>query len=183
MGLILASQSPRRQELLKKITEDFIVVPADIDESSLSNETPEEYVLRMARQKALTVAKQHPQDQVLGCDTIVVDNQTILGKPHTSEKAYEMLKQLSGHTHQVYTAVCLVMNEKITEKLVPSQVTFFELTEKEITDYVATKEPLDKAGAYGIQGNAALFIKEIKGDYYSIMGLPIAGVYRMLNQN
>lgn len=180
MSIILASQSPRRKELLARITPDFQAIPADIDERVDPQLTPKEYVLAMARKKAELIYQQNRESLVIGSDTIVVLNNEILGKPQDESAAFKMLSALSGSTHVVYTSLCLISHDRIEEKIVAAEVTFFELTEAEIKAYIASGDPFDKAGAYGIQGQAAFFVESIKGDYYAIVGFPIAQVKRML---
>lgn len=180
MTLILASSSPRRQELLTKITTDFSIYPADIDESVAGNITPLDYVETMARQKAAVVFEKHPLATVIGCDTTVVFNGEIMGKPQDRTNAKEMLSRLSGQTHIVYTSVCILKGEQCIQETISAEVTFFELSETDINDYLLTDEYADKAGAYGIQGQGALLVKSIKGDYYAIVGFPVAHVSRML---
>ena len=181
MALILASASPRRQELLQKVTADFLVKPANIDERVRESETPEAYVERMAFEKANHIRQERQDDVIIGCDTIVVDKGRILGKPLTEAVAMETLRSLSGGTHLVMTGMCVLFpNEPPIVQTEIVEVTMFDLTEKEITEYVATKEPLDKAGSYGIQGQGALLVKRIKGDYYSVMGLPIGQLNQLL---
>ncbi|MBO0471561.1 septum formation protein Maf [Enterococcus sp. DIV0242_7C1] len=180
MAVILASQSPRRRELLGRIVSDFEIVPADINEEVKSYFTPMDYVLEMATQKAKHIAKKYPNDLVIGCDTIVTIDNEILGKPTSREDGFRMLKQLSGRTHKVYTSVVLMKDDQESSATVPATVEFYELSDEEINRYLDTDEYKDKAGAYGIQEQGALFIKNIQGDYYSIMGLPISTLYRML---
>ena len=180
MALILASSSPRRQELLAKITTDFKVVPADIDETVSGKLSPEEYVLSMAQQKAQVVYKEFPADVVIGCDTIVACEGRILGKPRDRDDAREMLTFLSGKTHLVYTSVQIIGQGKIVQGTFPAEVAFFDLSVAEIDAYLATGEHSDKAGSYGIQGQGALLVKFIKGDYYSIVGFPVAHIAKML---
>lgn len=180
MAIILASQSPRRQELLQRITPIFKTIPADIDEDATHFLRPSDYVLAMALQKARVIACQYPQDTVIGCDTIVTIDQQILGKPTSKTEAYQMLSRLSGKKHLVYTSVVVIKNGQEFSQTVPSIVEFYPLTERQINTYLETGDYKDKAGAYGIQGAAALFVKKIDGDYYGIMGLPIATLSRML---
>jgi septum formation protein len=180
MTVILASQSPRRRELLGRIISDFEIVPADIDEEIESYFTAMDYVLEMATQKAKHVATKYPNDLVIGCDTIVAIDNEILGKPKSREDGFRMLKQLSGRTHKVYTSVVMMKDDQESSATVPATVEFFDLTDEEINHYLDSDEYKDKAGAYGIQEQGALLVKSIQGDYYSIMGLPIATVYRML---
>ena len=180
MTVILASQSPRRRELLSRIISDFDVVPADINEEVKGYFTPMDYVLTMAAQKATHIAKQFPNDLVIGSDTIVTIDNEILGKPASRDDAFRMLRQLSGRTHKVYTSVVLMKDDQESSATVPATVEFYDLTDEEINRYLDTKEYADKAGAYGIQEQGALLVKSIQGDYYAIMGLPIATLYRML---
>lgn len=181
MELILASQSPRRRELLKRIVnEDFQVSPAEIDESMVGYSDPKQYVLAMAHAKAAKVAEQNPAAIVIGCDTIVTINNEILGKPLDREDASGILHLLSGQTHIVYTAVVIQQGIKLAEAVVPCEVTFWDLTDQEIDNYLLTDEYADKAGAYGIQDQGALLVKSVCGDYYSVVGFPVATVARML---
>lgn len=180
MTVILASQSPRRRELLSRIISDFDVIPADINEDVKNYFTPMDYVLTMAAQKAMHVAKQYPNDLVIGCDTIVTIDNEILGKPTSRDDAFRMLRQLSGRSHKVYTSVVLMKDDQESSATVPATVEFYDLTDEEINNYLDTKEYQDKAGAYGIQEQGALLVKSIQGDFYSIVGLPIATLNRML---
>lgn len=183
MSLILASASPRRKELLERVTTDFVIKPANIDESVRDLETPEAYVERMAFEKANHIRQKIKDQVILGCDTIVVDKGRILGKPLTEKVAMETLRSLSGGTHLVMTGMCVLFPDEapiLQTEIV--EVEMFDLTEKDINDYVATKEPLDKAGSYGIQGQGALLVKKIKGDYYSVMGLPIGQLNQLLKE-
>jgi septum formation protein len=194
--LVLASASPRRQELLRAAGISFVVQPADIDETPLANEPPQDYAERMAQEKALAVSQKRPQDLVLGADTIVVVDGAILGKPRDEEDACRMLRLLSGRTHQVITGVCLTKsvargqgtvvsgkdNRDLKTASETTRVTMVELSDDEIRAYVATGEPLDKAGAYAIQGMASRWIPRIEGDYSNVVGLPVALVYRMLRE-
>jgi septum formation protein len=191
--LVLASASPRRQELLRNARVPFTVQPADIDESPLAGESPRDCAERLARGKALAVFQSRPRDYVLGADTIVVVDDTILGKPGNSDDAARMLRMLSGRRHEVITGVCVVAPVASGQWPVASDgdaltasestlVTFYELSDKEIRDYVATGEPMDKAGGYAIQGVASRWIPRIEGDYSNVVGLPVALVYRMLRE-
>ena len=171
--IILASQSPRRKELLKSLGIDFEIIPADIDESIDTDKPLIDEIEKLSFLKANHIFKDHKDSVVIGSDTIVVLNGLLLGKPKTNEKAKEMLNMLSNNTHQVITAVSII-SPKCSETFSNvSDVTFRELTSKEIDEYVNSGEPLDKAGAYAIQGGAKTFISSINGDYYSIIGLPI----------
>jgi septum formation protein len=194
--LVLASASPRRQELLRNASISFTVQPADIDETPLPNEDPIACVERLAREKAFVISKLRPRDLILGADTTVVVNGMMLAKPADAEDAARMLRLLSGRTHQVITGVCLAsLSQSASKKDKPrtetcelttssetTLVTFAELSDAEIRDYVATGEPMDKAGAYAIQGIASRWIPRIEGDYSNVVGLPVALVCRMLRQ-
>lgn len=180
MSLILASGSPRRRELLSLYTTDFTVCASDFDESTVTADTPAHLVEQLARGKCLAVSAQHPGDVVIGCDTVVDVNGEVFGKPHSVEDAKQMLHALSGVTHEVHTGVC-ISNGSRTESFVDScKVSFFPLSEEEIDFYASTKEPYDKAGAYAIQGRAALWLDRIEGDYYTIMGLPLSRTIQLL---
>jgi len=191
--LVLASASPRRRELLRNAGISFTVQAADINEAPLAGESPQDCAERLAREKALAVFQRRPQDYVLGADTIVVVEDAILGKPRDAGDAVRMLRLLSGHTHAVITGVCLVSPVAKGQGSVASEadlvaasettlVTFCELSDDEIRDYVVTGEPMDKAGAYAIQGMASRWIPRIEGDYSNVVGLPVALVYRMLRE-
>lgn len=178
--LILASGSPRRKELLSLYTTDFEIHVSDFDESAVTADTPAWLVEKLARGKCLAVAARHPGDLVLGCDTVVDVNGEVFGKPHSVEDAKRMLRALSGATHAVHTGVC-ISDGKRTESFVDScRVTFFPLSAAEIDFYASTQEPYDKAGAYAIQGRAALWLDRIEGDYYTIMGLPLSRTVQLL---
>ena len=175
MDIILASQSPRRRELLERMgIRNFRVVSADIDEREEEQLPPEQLVCRLALRKAEAVAEKAPKGAVIiAADTVVSLDGTVLGKPGDKLEAFKMLSTLSGNRHQVYTGLCVIWDgDKRTEYEV-TDVTFRELGEKEIEDYIATGEPMDKAGAYGIQGYGALLVERIEGDYYNVMGLPV----------
>jgi septum formation protein len=187
--IVLASASPRRQELLRNAGIPFTVQPADIDETPRAGESPRDCAERLAREKAQAVFQSNPQQFVLGADTIVVVDDAILGKPRDAEDAARMLRLLSGRKHLVITGVCLAGPVASGQSLVASNaktssettwVTFCELSDDEIHFYVATGEPMDKAGAYAIQGLASRWIPRIEGDYSNVVGLPVALVYRML---
>ncbi|HET9406648.1 MAG TPA: Maf family protein [Candidatus Sulfotelmatobacter sp.] len=198
--LVLASASPRRQELLRNAGISFSVHPADIDETPRPGESAKDCAERLAREKALAIASSHPEDDILGADTIVVVGNEILGKPLDAADAWRMLRLLSNRTHEVITGVCLVKpvegkrvttsgngpaSEKRQEQIgsETTRVTMCEITDDEIRDYVATGEPMDKAGAYAIQGLASRWIPRIEGDYSNVVGLPVTLVYRMLNSS
>ena len=185
--LVLASASPRRQELLRNAGIVFEVQPADIPEDALPGEAAKDCAERLAREKAIAVARQRPHDCVLGADTVVVvggqyDGQ-LLGKPSDAADAARMLRLLSGREHQVITGVCLVVSGQRSVASQTTSVTMSEITEKEIADYVASGEPMDKAGAYAIQGIASRWIPRIEGDYSNVVGLPLALVFRMLREH
>ncbi|WP_307150690.1 Maf family protein [Robertmurraya andreesenii] len=180
--LILASSSPRRKELLESLHLTFEVSSSDVDESFQSEWTPEEIVMELARRKAQYVAKQHPSAYVIGSDTIVVADGQVLGKPKSEQEAVAMLESLSGRTHAVYTGVTIISPTEHTHFFEKTDVEFWELTADEILSYVDTKEPLDKAGAYGIQGYGRLLVKRINGDYYSVVGLPLSKTIRELKK-
>lgn len=178
--LILASGSPRRRELLSLYTTDFTVCVSDFDESAVTAPTPAQLVEQLAIGKCLAVAKQHPDAVVIGCDTVVDVDGAVFGKPHDAEDAKRMLRALSGKTHQVHTGVCIAKGNRAEHFVDSCKVTFFPLGEEEIAFYTATPEPYDKAGAYAIQGRAALWLDRIEGDYYTIMGLPVSRTVQTL---
>jgi septum formation protein len=218
--LVLASASPRRQELLRNAGISFVVQPADIDETPLTGEAPRDYAERLAREKALKVLRVRAKDTpledsqthevVLGADTIVVVDETILGKPSDAGDAARMLRLLSGRVHRVITGVCVIGPVASNQSPVASRtgtrnhvegvnensaaarpsptasettlVTMSELSDEEIREYVASGEPMDKAGAYAIQGMASRWIPRIEGDYSNVVGLPVALVYGMLRE-
>ncbi|MGB9203763.1 MAG: Maf family protein [Terriglobales bacterium] len=180
--LVLASASPRRQELLRNARIRFEVQPAHIPEDPLPGESAKECAERLAREKALAISRQRPHDCVLGADTVVVVDGQILGKPSDAADAARMLRSLSGREHQVITGVCLVVGGQGSVASETTSVTMSEISEKEIADYIASGEPMDKAGAYGIQGIASRWIPRIEGDYSNVVGLPVALVWRMLRQ-
>jgi septum formation protein len=189
--LVLASASPRRQELLRKAGIPFSVQPADIDETPLVGEAARECAERLAREKALAVSRRRPQDYVLGADTIVVVDGNILGKPRDAGDAARMLRLLAGRMHEVITGVSVVgpgvrgQGSGASESKTASQstlVTMCALSDDEIRGYVATGEPMDKAGAYAIQGIASRWIPRIEGDYSNVVGLPVPMVYAMLRE-
>jgi septum formation protein len=190
--IVLASASPRRHEILRNAGIPFSVQAADIDETPLKDELPRDCAERLAREKALTVWRMRPGDMVLGADTIVVADGAILGKPFDGDDAVRMLRLLSGRVHQVITGVCVVggrgdsqLTSSEPETRTASEttsVTMNELSDAEIRKYVATGEPMDKAGAYAIQGIASRWIPRIEGDYSNVVGLPMALVYSMLRE-
>jgi len=180
--LVLASASPRRQELLRNAGISFEVHPAHIPEDLLPGESAKECAERLARAKALAIARQRSNDCVLGADTVVVVDELLLGKPSDAADAASMLRLLSGRKHKVITGVCLVVGGQCSVGSETTSVTMSEISDKEITEYVATGEPMDKAGAYAIQGIASRWIPRIEGDYSNVVGLPVALVWRMLRE-
>ena len=180
--MILASASPRRRELLTQIGVHFSVTPADIDETPFRGEEPAAYVERMAREKAHAIAITSGDEAVLGADTTVVCQGEILVKPADAVEAIAMLTSLSGRSHQVMTAVALAQGGSIRSQVVTTQVSFRALSAQEIQDYVATGEPMDKAGAYGIQGLGAILVADIQGSYSNVVGLPLTETAAMLRE-
>jgi septum formation protein len=180
--LVLASASPRRQELLRNAGISFEVQPAHIPEDPLPGEQARDCAERLAREKAQTVSRVRPQDIVLGADTVVVIDGVILGKPTDATDAARMLRMLSGREHQVITGVCVVANGKLSVASETTKVTMSEISETEIADYIVTGEPMDKAGAYAIQGIASRWIPRIEGDYCNVVGLPVALTWRILRE-
>jgi len=174
MEFILASQSPRRRELLTLLEIPFICESPDIEEVIDGSLPLTQAIEQLAVQKAQAVAHKHPDALIISADTIVVYQNHILGKPKDDEEAKGMLKLLSGQSHDVITAVCLYHNSKVETFHSVTQVEFYPLSQAVIEAYIQSHQPLDKAGAYGIQDKGALLIKQIKGDYYTVMGLPIA---------
>lgn len=180
MTVVLASQSPRRKELLKWLIPDFMVQPADIDEEVKDQYAPKEYVMEMARQKSAVVAEKQPGALIIASDTVVVLADKILGKPKNRQEAFTMLKSMSGGSHLVYTSVVIRQQEKLEERLMSAKVTFYSLSDEEINHYLDSDDYKDKAGAYGIQNGAGVFVERIDGDYYSIVGFPVGAVNQML---
>ena len=180
MKLVLASQSPRRRELLTLLGHPFRVEAAPVDET-MENLPIEQAVARLSYRKAAAIGAAADQI-VIGADTVVVLDGQVLGKPRDTEEAAKMLQSLSGKTHQVMTGVCVLKGERVLTHTEVTEVTFRPLTDREIRDYVATKEPMDKAGAYGIQGGAARFVEGIRGDYFNVVGLPVCKLGLMLDK-
>lgn len=183
--LILASASPRRRELLRNAGYTFSVQPARVDETLLPGEKPIAYAKRLAREKACSIHSKRHEDFVLGADTVVVAGKAVLVKPRDAKDAARMLRLLSGRAHNVITAVCLIgptRNGGIFKDASAENTKVFvrKLTDKEISDYISTGEPMDKAGAYAIQGRASRWIPKIIGDYFNVVGLPVALVSEML---
>ena len=181
--IYLASASPRRKQLLSQLDVAFEQFATDIDESQVEGETAEAFVSRLAEEKALAGVEIAEQDYpVLGSDTIVVLNGQVLGKPTDQSDAIATLTELSGQTHQVMTAIAFANKSKVKSMLVTTEVTFKHLSQQEINDYCATKEPLDKAGSYGIQGGAGRFVTNLNGSYFAVMGLPLYETEKLLNE-
>ncbi len=181
--LVLASASPRRAELLRNAGIEFVVRPADIPEQRQDSEPPGPYAMRLAQQKARAVAAREPGAFVLGADTIVCADEHVLEKPTDAADAARMLRLLSGHTHQVTTAVCLVGPGGEETAAETTEVVMSAISDEEIRAYVATGEPMDKAGAYAIQGHASRWVTRIDGCYFNVVGLPVPLVYRMLRRH
>ena len=183
MKIILASQSPRRRELLTLMgIRDFEIIPAAGEETPGSDPRPEKIVTRLARQKAEEVARSHPEALVIAADTLVFLDGVRMGKPKDRADAGRMLHRLSGRSHQVYSGVCVSCGGKTLTEYEGSSVVFRRLSDGEIDAYIATGEPMDKAGAYGIQGRGAMLVQQIEGDFFNIMGLPVCRLYLMLKQ-
>ncbi len=180
--LILASKSPRRRYLLNQAGLLFSVIPSSIDECAVPLSSPETYVRVLAEAKANDVSKKYPQSWIIGADTIVLIDSTILGKPSSRAEARTMLKRLSGNTHQVLTGYCICCRakERCFSETVKTKVLFKNLTDEEIEWYIHTKEPFDKAGAYAIQGLGTFLVKSINGSYTNVVGLPVCEVIEFL---
>lgn len=180
--VVLASASPRRRELLELIGIPYTADPADIDETVRGDESPAIYVERLARGKASAVAERHPDALVIAADTTVVLDGRIIGKPGTEEEARVMLNSLNGVTHTVVTGMACTFNGKWESAVDDVSVTFRHLSDAEIRDYVATGEPMDKAGAYGIQGYGATIVRRIDGDYFAVMGLSLVRLVEIMKR-
>lgn len=180
MRVILASGSPRRHELLDMIGIAHEVLPADIDESQRDGERAVEHVERLAREKGAAVARRFPDSLVIAADTIVVIDGDVLGKPRSAEEARSMLRRLAGRTHVVFTAVAVSLHGRLESTVEEVSVTFLPLSDATIASYVATGEPMDKAGAYGIQGYGSTLVQRIDGDFFTVMGLPLARLVALL---
>ena len=181
MQLILASGSPRRKELLGLFHIPFTVRVADIDEAMDASKAPQDEVARVSRLKALAVPRE-AEDVIIAADTIVVLEGAVLGKPRNEAHAVQMLTDLSGRDHQVMTGVTVLYRERILTHTEITDIHFRQLSDREINAYIRSKEPMDKAGAYGIQGGAALFAERLVGDYYNVMGLPVCRLGQLLRQ-
>ena len=185
MDIILASSSPRRKEILGNTNLKFKIIKSNIDEVILSKESPYQVVMRLAYEKSMDIAYSNKDKLIIGADTVVCLDDVILGKPKDELEAIEMIKKLSGKTHQVITGISLInldANKKIIDYVV-SYVKFKNLSHEDVMDYIQTNESLDKAGAYGIQGYGALLVEEIKGDYFNIVGLPISKLSDLLKKH
>jgi septum formation protein len=184
LPLILASASPRRQEMLSSLGMEFEIIPSDVDEIFLQDETPENHVIRLALTKAMKVAEKHRGRWVLAADTIVAIDGKVLGKPPDKREAEGMLQLLSGREHRVITGYCVLQSStgKSRQGMVVTRVTFKALSPGEIRWYLATGEPFDKAGGYAIQGKAAFMAKEINGSYTNVVGLPLSEVIEALQE-
>ena len=181
MKFILASQSPRRRELLERMgITDFKVIPARGEEIAARSLTPDQLVEELSRKKCAEVAAGRPKDLVIAADTVVATNNRVLGKPRSEEDAARMLATLSGRLHTVYTGVTVSLEGKTITSHEMTSVRFRTLTQADIIRYIATGEPMDKAGAYGIQGYGCTLVESISGDYYNVMGLPVCRLARML---
>ena len=181
--IILASKSPRRIELLQSLGLNFKIEVSEIDEEKFYHKDAKELNKILAIEKAKAVAKNNPNDIVIGSDTIVTINNKILGKPKNKDEARLMIKALSNNTHEVVTSICIIKDNNIVAETSVSKVSFYEISNEEIENYIGTDEPYDKAGGYAIQGDfGKKFIRNIDGDFYSIMGFPIARVYQLLKE-
>lgn len=181
--LILASGSPRRAEILTSVGWEFEKHVSDIDETEAEGERPEDYVVRLAKEKALAVAANFPEAIVLGADTTVVIDEQIIAKPRDLDHAREMLRMLSGRWHEVLTGIAVVENGALRTGMQRTRVKFAAMTEDEIDFLAREGDPLDKAGAYAVQAQAALFIDQIDGDYWNVVGLPVSLVYRLVRMS
>lgn len=180
MKIILASASPRRQELLRYITPEFEVKPADVDETLPEGVPAEESAEFLAVRKAVHVAQLNSESVVIGSDTVVIADGEILGKPADEADAERMLKMLSGKVHKVVTGVCIACGKKTFSFSEATDVKFYKLTDEEIREYIETGDPMDKAGAYGIQSDGCVLVEKIDGDFFAVMGLPVARLKRAL---
>lgn len=181
--IVLASQSPRRAELLGRLGLEFEIRPAGVDETYIDHEMPADHAERLAREKAVAIAGSEPDALVIGSDTIVIIDSDVLGKPRDREEARSMLMRLSGREHEVYTAVAVVRGERIESALERVRVRFRRLDRTECEEYVATGEPMDKAGAYGIQGFGSALVESIEGDYFAVMGLPVVRTLELIRRH
>ena len=182
MSLILASGSPRRRELMALITQDYTVITSDVDESEITADTPAHLAQSLATAKAEAVAAAHPADTVCGFDTVVECDGAVFGKPRDEADALRMLTALQGRHHTVCTGVTVRQGDRSLTETETTEVYFRPASREELLGYIATGEPMDKAGAYGIQGKGALLVEGIRGDFFNVMGLPLLRLSRMLEQ-
>ena len=182
MKLILASKSPRRSELLKKINVNFKVVDSEVDETTLSEKIPERYCQKLASLKAKSVLKKFPEYTIIGADTIVEIEKEILEKPSSFSDAYSMLEKLSGKKHNVLTGISIISNKYEVNFVEKTIVSFFKLRKKDIENYILKNHPYDKSGSYGIQDDSMIFVESINGNYENVIGMPIAKVYQYLSK-
>ena len=180
MKIILASASPRRQELIKMITEDIVVNPCDCDETIKGGLVGREIAEYLSKVKGEAVKDQFSEEIIVSADTIVCLNDNVLGKPKSREDAFSMLRTLSGNTHSVFTGVTIIKGDKEKTFSQETKVTFYDLSDEEIYEYIDSGEVFDKAGSYGIQGKGGLLVKGIEGDYFNVVGLPVARLKREL---
>jgi septum formation protein len=180
--LVLASKSPRRAELLRRLGLEFRIVAAEVDESYVDHEMPADHAERLAREKAITIARQEADALVIGCDTIVIIDSDVLGKPRDEDEALRMLLRLAGRDHEVITGVAVASGERMYSAIERVRVRFRSLDRSECEAYVATGEPMDKAGAYGIQGFGSALVDSIEGDYFAVVGLPVSRTLQLLNR-
>lgn len=183
MNIVLASKSPRRKELLSLLDLDFQIITADIDETMDSSLPVSDEVARLSRDKASAIRPQVSDDTVIiSADTVVELNGVVMGKPKDKTDAFNMLKRLSGNTHNVLSGVTVMRGDKAVSKTVITKVHFRTLTDEEINNYIQTNEPMDKAGAYGIQGRGSRFVEKINGDYFNVVGLPVCTLSLILKE-
>jgi septum formation protein len=180
--IVLASRSPRRAELLGRLGLEYTVEPADVDEGYAGDEMPANHAERLAREKALAISHRHSDALVVGSDTIVVLGSDVLGKPRDEAEAVHMLGRLSGREHEVHTGIAVVYGGKVESAIERVSVRFRPLTATECESYVATGEPMDKAGAYGIQGMGSALVESIQGDYFAVMGLPVVRMLELIRR-
>ena len=180
--IILASQSPRRQELIGYILSEYEVIVSAVEETLPDGIAPEEVPAYLAGVKAQAVAAEHPDDVVIGADTVVILDGQVLGKPKDADDAFHMLRSLSGKAHTVITGCAIIQDSRMTTFSDRTRVEFYPLSDRETLDYIATGEPFDKAGAYGIQGRGSVLVKRIEGDFFNIMGLPVARLKREMER-
>lgn len=181
--IVLASQSPRRAELLGRLGLEFAIRPADVDETYIDHEMPADHAERLAREKATTIAAAAPEALVIGSDTIVIIDNDVLGKPGDTREAVEMLLRLSGREHEVYTAVAVSYGGRTESAIERVSVRFRAIDRSDCEAYVATGEPMDKAGAYGIQGFGSALVESITGDYFAVMGLPVVRTLDLISRH